>query len=433
VPTGPEEVAVIIYTGGTTGFPKGVMLTYGAHLQMFTDLLANIIARGARLDLTRAQEEGVAETFPLPGIKHLLPLLRTRPVKAVCGHPATLRLLKLGLRQILSRPELARIGYGYTINYMTPSFPFFHDASYQLLMLGPLVGNLCFILHPDPTFDPAEVLETVQRERPFFMANVPSGWKKLISSPELHRYDLSSIKVAATGAGICPVELKRTLMERIPNLIVMDMFGQTEMTPLTAFRIDTSPSTLKARSVGRTFVQARIVDEQGRDLPPGGIGEILYRSQSAMKGYYKDEVATRAATPGGWLRSGDLGYLDEEGDLQIVDRVKECINTGGEKVFPLEVEEVLGQHPEVEQACVIGVPDEQWGHAVRAVVQLRAGAAVSADELIAFARGRLAGYKVPRSVVFVDRLPTSPVGKVLRARIRELHGIPGAPQEEQRR
>lgn len=425
VSTSAEDVAVIIYTGGTTGFPKGVMLTYGAHLRMYTDLLAGILSRGARLSLTRTQEEGVAACFPLPGIKQMLPVLRTRPAKALAGHPAMLRVLKAGLSLMLTRPEIARVGYGYTINYMTPSLPFFHDASYQLLLLGPIVGNLCFILPQGQSLDVPAVLETIQRERPVFMANVPAGWKKLITHPEFQRYDLSSLRVGATGAGVCPVELKREIMERIPGIIIIDMFGQTEMTPLTSFRIDADPSTLKERSVGGAIVELRVVDEAGRDLPQGAVGEICYRSETQMKGYYKDDAATAAATtPDGWFRSGDLGYLDEEGEVRIVDRKNECINTGGEKVYPLEVEERLGRHPAVEQCCVIGVADDAWGHAVRAVVQLQAGASASADELVDFARAELAGYKVPRSVIFVDELPLSPVGKVLRAKIRQLHGAP---------
>jgi acyl-CoA synthetase (AMP-forming)/AMP-acid ligase II len=203
------------------------------------------------------------------------------------------------------------------------------------------------------------------------------------------------------------------------------MFGQTEMTPLTSFRIDADPTTLKEPSVGGAIVELRVVDEAGRDLPQGAVGEICYRSETQMKGYYKDDAATAAATtPDGWFRSGDLGYLDEEGEVRIVDRKNECINTGGEKVYPLEVEERLGRHPAVEQCCVIGVADDAWGHAVRAVVQLQAGASASADELVDFARAELAGYKVPRSVIFVDELPLSPVGKVLRAKIRQLHGAP---------
>jgi acyl-CoA synthetase (AMP-forming)/AMP-acid ligase II len=143
-----------------------------------------------------------------------------------------------------------------------------------------------------------------------------------------------------------------------------------------------------------------------------------------MKGYYKDEEKTREVLEDGWFRSGDLGFFDETGEIRTVDRKKECINTGGEKVFPLEVEEVLQTHPKVDTVCVIGVPDEEWGNTLRAVVQLREGEAMAEQEIKDFCSGELARYKIPRSVVFVEAIPLSPVGKMLRQQVRELYGQP---------
>lgn len=422
VPTGWDDVAVMIYTGGTTGPPKGVMLTYGAHREMYAALLSQIITRGARLDLTDEQLQRVIDTMPVPGLRYLAPLSRSRIAKRVFGHPRTGELVRRSLFELLARPEWARVGYRFAIRYMTPSMPFFHDASYQMLMLGLMAGNLTFVLSDSPSFDPARVLETVEREQPFFLANVPTGWRKLVDHPDVGRRDLSSVRVAATGAGVCSAALKRRIMAAFPGVIIIDMLGQTEMTPITSFRIDASPEAVKDRSVGQAIVDARVVDAEGRALPTGETGEIWYRGATVMKGYYKDRDGTAEVTRDGWLRSGDLGFIDEEGELRIVDRLRECISTGGEKVFPLEVEEVLGQHPAVELCCVIGVPSEEWGEAVRAVVQLRPGQSASAEELAGFCRRRLAGYKTPRSVVVVTELPLSPVGKVLRAKVRELHG-----------
>jgi acyl-CoA synthetase (AMP-forming)/AMP-acid ligase II len=181
---------------------------------------------------------------------------------------------------------------------------------------------------------------------------------------------------------------------------------------------------LQHRSVGRSIVDVRVVDESGRDLPPGEVGEILYRSSTVMKGYYKDDEKTREVMQDGWFRSGDLGFLDENGEIRVADRKKECINTGGEKVYPLEVEEVLIRHPKVDDVCVIGVPDEEWGTSVRAVIQLRKGELAEPKELLDFCRAELAGYKIPRSVRFVDELPRSPVGKMLREKVREAYGQP---------
>ncbi|MBU4317059.1 MAG: AMP-binding protein, partial [Proteobacteria bacterium] len=161
-----------------------------------------------------------------------------------------------------------------------------------------------------------------------------------------------------------------------------------------------------------------------REVAPGEAGEILYRSSTVMKGYYKDEGKTKEVIEDGWFRSGDLGYIDTIGEIRLIDRKKECINTGGEKVFPLEVEEVISRHPKVDVVCIIGVPDEDWGHQVRGVVQLKAGETTRPEEIMEFCKGKLAGYKIPKSIVFVKEIPFSPAGKMLRQKVREAHGVP---------
>jgi acyl-CoA synthetase (AMP-forming)/AMP-acid ligase II len=420
IPTTLEDVAAMIYTGGTTGRPKGALLTYGAFVEMFACLLAGMVRKAGELQLSDEQRAQVADAFPMAGVRLILPLLRFDRVRRWLARPRTEELARAALRRALTRPEIARLGYRPMMRYMTPSMPFFHSASYQMLMLGLMVGKICFTLTPGPGFDPATVLETVQRERPAFLANVPIGWRKLLAFPDLARYDTSSVRVAATGTGVCSIALKREIFDRFPGIIIVDLFGQTEMTPLTAFRIDTSAATLKERSVGRAIVELRIVDDQGREVAQGEVGEVCYRSRTTMRGYHKDPAGTAAALADGWFRSGDLGCLDDEGDLRVVDRVNECINTGGEKVFPLEVEEVLQQHAAVEECCVFGVPDERWGSLVRAAVKLRADHRAVVDELLEHCRSRIAAYKVPKTIVFVDALPRSTVGKVLRAEARKL-------------
>jgi acyl-CoA synthetase (AMP-forming)/AMP-acid ligase II len=424
VPTDWEDVAVMIYTGGTTGFPKGVMLTYGGHLDMFCHLFAAIVTRAAAVDLTRKQLEGLTQLVALPGVNLFSGLARTRLAKKILGSRKTYQTIEKAVRYLLTHPQAARIGYRNTIRLMTPSMPYFHDASYQTLILGALTGNTCAVIVPGSKFDPETILRTVEKERPLFMANVPTGWKKIVSLPDIGRYNVSSLLAAATGAGACSADLKRKIFKTFPGIIILDMFGQTEMTPITSFRIDTGPETVKERSVGQTILDVRIVDESGNDVPRGEIGEIMYRSNWVMKGYYKDEEKTAEAMNDGWFKGGDLGYMDTDGEVRLIDRKKECINTGGEKVFPLEVEEVLHNHPDIQDVCVIGVPDEEWGHTVRAVVQPLPGTSPDPAAIIEFCRGKLAGFKIPRSVVFVEELPLSPVGKVLRAKIREQFGQP---------
>jgi acyl-CoA synthetase (AMP-forming)/AMP-acid ligase II len=279
-----------------------------------------------------------------------------------------------------------------------------------------------YVLPDAISFDPGLILQLLEREQVDQMGNVPTGWRKLVSFPDAKNFDTSSLKLAATGGGACSAALKRQIFELFPKAVIIDAFGQTEMTPVTSFRLDADPDSIVDRSVGKAIVEAKIVDENGAEVPQGEIGEILYRSSTVMKGYYKDDEKTREVIEDGWFRSGDLGYFDENGEIRTVDRKKECINTGGEKVFPLEVEEIIQTHPKVDTVCVIGVPDEEWGSTVRAVVQLRAGEQMDADEVRDHCRGELAGYKIPRTVVFTEEIPFSPAGKLLRQQVREAHG-----------
>jgi acyl-CoA synthetase (AMP-forming)/AMP-acid ligase II len=419
-----QDVAVMIYTGGTTGFPKGVMLTYQAHLDMFSSLLAALFVRALTLDVPARRHQRIVEALPLPAPAILGPILRTRFVKNWLKGPSASARLQRRAYEIFSDPTVASKGYKRSRKYMYPSMPFFHDAAYANMMMGAFTGSMILVLPDSVRFDPSLILDLVEKEKVTNMGNVPTGWKKLVDFPNAGRYDLSSIRVAATGGGVASASLKKDILKLFPNAMILDAFGQTEMTPVTSIRVDMDEAKLQNRSVGRSIVQVRVVDENGKDCPQGEVGEILYRSNTVMKGYYKDDEKTREVMEDGWFRSGDLGYLDENGEIRVADRKKECINTGGEKVFPLEVEEVLSRHPKVDDVCVIAVPDEEWGSSVRAVIQLKQDHQAEPKELLDFCRGDLAGYKIPRSVVFVDELPRSPVGKMLREKVRESYGQP---------
>jgi acyl-CoA synthetase (AMP-forming)/AMP-acid ligase II len=419
-----KDVAVMIYTGGTTGFPKGVMLTYQAHLDMFATLFTALSIRALTSNVKSKRHQRIVEGLPLPAPSILGPILRTRIVQKWLKGPRAEARLQQRARDIFSDPTAASKGYKRTRKYMYPSMPFFHDAAYANMMLGALSGSMTLVLPDSVRFDPSLILRLAEEEKITNMGNVPTGWKKLVSHPDAGRYDLSSIRVAATGGGVASASLKKQILKLFPNAMILDAFGQTEMTPVTSIRVDMDESQIQHRSVGRSIVEVRVVDENGKDLPPGEVGEILYRSSTVMKGYYKDEEKTREVMEDGWFRSGDLGYLDENGEIRVADRKKECINTGGEKVFPLEVEEVIAKHPKVDDVCVIGVPDEEWGTSVRAVIQLKKDNQAETKELLDFCRAELAGYKIPRSVLFVDELPRSPVGKMLREKVREVFGQP---------
>jgi acyl-CoA synthetase (AMP-forming)/AMP-acid ligase II len=419
-----EDVAVMIYTGGTTGFPKGVMLTYDAHREMFSTLFSSVIVRALTLDVAPNRYGRIVEALPVSVGGWIVPALRIRTVRSLLKRPAVRTFLRRKVYETLSDPAIAKKGYKNSTKSMYPSLPFFHDAGYASLMMGILSGSTVFVLPDSVRFDPDLILRLVQDEQIKTMANVPTGWKRLVSVAEAGFYDLSSLRLVTTGGGLCPAPLKRQILELFPNAMLLDAFGQTEMTPITSFRLDVEADRIQDRSVGKSIVEVAVVDNSGREVPRGKVGEILYRSNTVMKGYYKDAEKTGEVLKDGWFRSGDLGFLDENGELRFLDRKKESINTGGEKVFPLEVEEVIARHPKVDNVCVIGVPDEEWGSTVRAVVVLKPGEPMEASEVIEFCRSELAGYKIPRSVVFVDELPVSPAGKLLRQQIRELYGKP---------
>jgi acyl-CoA synthetase (AMP-forming)/AMP-acid ligase II len=423
VETTLDDVAVMIYTGGTTGMPKGVLLTYGAHLEMFATMFASATTRTMATEIPMERQKLMLERMEIRAKWLIGPLMRSKTFKKIMSRPGIYDMLRENAYNTYLDPERAKKRYNRNAKSMSPSMPYFHVAAYQGLIANSLNGRGCVVLLESPKFDPEVILQLVEKEEVQSMANVPTGWKKLVSFPDRHKYNISSIGAVTTGGGVCSKELKKQILEMFPGAMLIDALGQTEMTPVTSFRIDGDPENIKDRSVGKTIVECKIVDDQGNELPQGKIGEVYYRSKSVMKGYYKDEEKTREVLlEKGWFRSGDLGYMDENGELITVDRKNECINTGGEKVFPLEVEEIIQTHPKVDSVCVIGVPDEEWGSSVRAVVQPKAGQKLEAQEIMDFCRGKMAGYKIPRSVKIVDEIPVSPVGKVLRQKVREHFG-----------
>jgi acyl-CoA synthetase (AMP-forming)/AMP-acid ligase II len=417
--TTEDDICTICYTGGTTGLPKGVVLTYGNFWSLARSLFGDLMGRLAsdeKVNFGRI----ISRLMPVPGLEKAL--------NTLMGSASIRSFIARALPNLISDttgtalgPLLGRITGGMS---MFMNMPLFHMANYQLLIIGPMSGLIHFILREGIHFDPKEVLETIERERPMGVLLVPTQWNMVLDCPDLKNYDRRSVLVAMTGAGVNPAHRKKQILERFPNSIVIDVFGQTEMTPDTALRIDAVPETVKNKAVGRPLsgIEMRIVDEKGHDLPPGQVGEILYRSRTIMKGYYGEEGKTSEVIRDGWFHSGDLGYIDDDGEIIVVDRKNECISTGAEKVFPHEVEEILSGHEKIDSVCVIGVPDKTWGNAVRAVVVLKQGASGTEEEIISWCRDKMTGFKRPKQVVFAETLPLSPVGKVLRKQVRDLYG-----------
>ncbi|MFI7689384.1 acyl-CoA synthetase [Nonomuraea sp. NPDC049655] len=298
------------------------------------------------------------------------------------------------------------------------ALPLYHCAQLHCFLTpGIYLGATNLIL---PGADPASILATIEGERATKLFCPPTVWIALLRHPDFDRRDLSSLRKGYYGASIMPVEVLKEISARLPDVRLFNFYGQTEMAPLaTILRPEEQLTRLGSAGRPALNVETRIVDDEDRPVAPGVVGEIVHRSPHAMLGYWNDPDKTAEAFRGGWFHSGDLGVMDADGYLSVVDRKKDMIKSGGENVASREVEEVIYQHPAVAEAAVFGVPDERWIEAVTAAVVLREGAGLTAAELNAFLRERLASFKTPKNVVFVDALPKNASGKVLKRELRD--------------
>ena len=303
---------------------------------------------------------------------------------------------------------------------MLHAMPLFHCAQLDVF-LGPAiyVGASNFITSK-PT--PDNLLTLLSRHQITSFFAPPTIWIGMLRSAAFERCDLSQLRKCYYGASIMPVEVLRELLSRLPPARFWNLYGQTEIAPL-ATALKPQDQLRKAGSAGRAAlnVEIRLVDDDDRDVPVGEIGEIVHRSPQLLRGYFKDAARTREAFRGGWFHSGDLARMDSEGYITIVDRKKDVIKTGGENVASREVEEMLYRHPAVAEAAVIGVPHEKWVEAVLAIVIVRQEHTVTEEALLAHCNERLACFKAPKRVLFVDKLPKNPSGKVLKRELRKLY------------
>ncbi len=345
-----DDPLLIMYTSGTTGRPKGAVLTQGTQFW-------NSINVGTAIGLTAAD---------------------------------------------------------VTLNMM----PMFHTGGIGLYTLPTLHHGGTAVLTRQ--FEPEGTVRLIERWGVTAMLAVPAIYLMLLQTESFRRADLSRVRFACGGAP-CPLAIIEAFRDR--GLLFQQGFGLTETAP-TCTLIPAADAFRKAGSAGKAalHVEVRVVDDEGRDLPPGEVGEVWTRGPNLFSGYWRRPEATAEALAGGWFHTGDLARLDEEGFLYIVDRKKDMLISGGENVYPAEVEDVLYRHPAVAEAAVIGVPHERWGEVPKAIVVRKSGAALSAEALIAFCEGKLARYKIPKSVAFVEALPRNAAGKVLKRLLREQHG-----------
>jgi len=299
--------------------------------------------------------------------------------------------------------------------------PMFHVGAFFRFLSAVYLGNSVFLMDQ---FDPIRFLEIIHKNEITFTALVPTMFIMVDQLPEevKRSYKTTSVTKYITSGSILPVDLVRRIQKLFPNAEIRDSYGATECNFVTILQ----PQDLirKLGSIGKANVnsEVKILNDQGEEVGPGIVGEICVRSPQVLKEYYKDPEATREAYKYGWFHIGDMGKTDDEGFIYIVDRKKDMIISGGENIYPREIEELLYTHEKIVETAVIGVPDPLWGESVRAIIVTKPGEKLTAEEVIQFCARQLAGYKKPKSVIFVDSLPKNPSNKILKRILKEQYG-----------
>jgi acyl-CoA synthetase (AMP-forming)/AMP-acid ligase II len=333
-----------------------------------------------------------------------------RPKGVMSRHDQTIRVF-------LEWSEI--VGLGDEDRYLIVN-PFFHTFGYKAGFLACLLRGATML--PLAVFDVPTVLRMVNTERITALPGPPTLYLSILNHPERDSFDLSSLRLAVTGAAAVPVEMIRRMREELSFRVILTAYGLTESTgTITMCRVDDDPETISSTS-GRaiTDVEVRVVDENNIEVPRGTAGEIVCRGYNVMPGYFADPAATAdTIDENGWLHTGDIGIMNERGYLAITDRLKDMFIVGGFNAYPAEIENALLGHPGVAQVAVVGRPDERMGEVGHAFVVRRADRSCDADEIIEWSRARMANYKVPRGITFVDALPLNASGKVLKFELRE--------------
>ncbi|GMU91057.1 MAG: long-chain-fatty-acid--CoA ligase [Candidatus Hydrogenedentota bacterium] len=299
--------------------------------------------------------------------------------------------------------------------------PLFHSFGLSALLNSVTLGGATVVLLP--RFEAGEVWRIFEAEGVSLFAGVPTMYWDLLNYPEADKFDLEKIRgrlrLGVSGGAAMPVDVMTRFQEKF-GIKILEGYGLSETSPSASFtRID-MPQKVGSIGVPIWGVEMKVVDENMNEMPVGQPGEIVIRGHNVMKGYYKHDEANEEAFRGGWFHSGDVGYKDEDGYFFIVDRIKDMIIRGGFNVYPREIEEVLMSHPEISLAAAVGVPHEEYGEEVKAYVILQDGSTLTPEDIIAWGKTQLAGYKYPRMVEIVNSLPIGPTGKILKTELRKL-------------
>jgi len=353
--TRPDDTAVILYTSGTTGQPKGAELT---QFNMYSNA-------------------------------------------------------QYGCEKLLGKPgEPAAIGPGHVF---LCALPLFHSFGQTCNQNAGLAGGAA--LSYIERFEPEAALQVMERDRVTVFDGVPTMYFALLNFDGAEKFDLSSLKFCCSGGAAMPVEVMRAFDEKY-NVSILEGYGLSETSPVATFSVLWKEKKIGSIGEPIAGCEVKIFDDNDNEMPTGEVGEIVIRGQNVMKGYYKKPEATQEAFRNGWFHTGDMAYVDEDGFYFIVDRKKDLILRGGYNVYPREVEEVLYSHPAVREAAVVGVPDEKLGEEVKAYVSLLEGSEVSDDELRAFCKEKLSASKYPRLYEILPDLPKGSTGKILRKELR---------------
>jgi len=360
-----DDTTILMYTAGTTGFPKGVMLSHNSFAIYVLD--------------------NVTPADPVTEEKNIL------------------------------------------------TVPLYHVAGIQAMMAA-VYGGRTLVM--ERQFDAKEWMELVQTEKANRAMMVPTMLKQLVDHPDFAKFDLSSLKVVTYGAAPMPLPVIKKAMEAFPGVSFINAFGQTE-TASTITMLSPEDHVIEGTeeekerklkhlsSIGKPMsdVEMKIMDEDGNEVPPETVGEIVARGPRVMTGYWKEEEKTeKTIDKDGWVHTGDMGYMDEDGYFFLAGRATDMIIRGGENISPEEVENILRSHSKIEEAAVIGIPDEEWGEVPKAICVIKEGCEdCTAEEIMEFCRANLASFKRPRSVVFTEELPRNQMGKVLKRVLREEH------------
>jgi long-chain acyl-CoA synthetase len=336
------------------------------------------------------------------------------------GTTGTPKGAELTHRNLARNAELARGLFDVGTETVTlGALPLFHSFGQTCSMNATIGGGGTLTLIP--RFDPGKALEIIQRDRVNVFQGVPTMYGAMLHHPDRTSFDTSTLEVCASGGSALPVELMRAF-EQAFGCKVLEGYGLSETSPVASF--NHPDRERKPGSIGTPVegVEMKVVDEQGREVPRGEVGEIVIRGHNVMKGYWDRPEATSEAIRDGWFYSGDMATIDEDGYFFIVDRKKDMIIRGGYNVYPREIEEVLYEHPAVREAAVVGIPHDEYGEEVGAAVALKDGADATPEELRDFVKKQVAAYKYPRYVWFVEDLPKGPTGKILKREIEPPQG-----------